>query len=102
MKAGPVSQGSEGIVKARAVEDQFMCDTWQAADYDLLPELRGLRVPTLVIAGDHDFMAGAAERIARGMPNAALVTIKDCGHFAFLECAAEVRRAVNAFSRRPR
>jgi proline iminopeptidase len=99
MRAGFISQGQEGIVKARAVEDQLMRDTWQVASYDLLPKMGGLRVPTLVIAGDYDFMVGAAERIARAIPNAELVTIKDCGHFAFLECATEVRRAFNAFFR---
>ena len=99
MRAGFISQGREGIVKARAVEDQLMRDTWQVASYDLLPKMGGLRVPTLVIAGDYDFMVGAAERIARAIPNAELVTIKDCGHFAFLECATEVRRAFNAFFR---
>jgi pimeloyl-ACP methyl ester carboxylesterase len=61
-----------------------------------------LAVPTLVIAGDHDFMAGAAERIARAIPRAELVTVKDCGHFAFLECAGELRNALNSFfGRRP-
>jgi proline iminopeptidase len=102
MKAGFISQGKEGILKARAVEDQLMRDTWQVAGYDLLPKLRSLRVPTLVIAGDHDFMAGAAEHIARAIPNAHLVTISDCGHFAFLECADEVRHAIEGFFRRRR
>jgi len=101
MKAGFISQGKEGIVKARAVEDQLMRDTWELAGYDLLPKLGSLRIPTLVIAGDHDFMVGAAAHIARAIPNAQLVTIKDCGHFAFLECPDEVRRAFNAFFRRP-
>ena len=102
MKAGFIRQGSEGIVKARAVEDRLMRDTWQMAGYDLLPKLRNLRVPTLVIAGEHDFMAGAAEHISRALANAELVTIKDCGHFAFLECAGEVRHALEAFYRRTR
>src|SRR6185369_16564578 len=56
MKAGFISQGKEGIVKARAIEDQLMRDTWQAASYDLIPTLRNLRIPALVIAGDHDFI----------------------------------------------
>jgi len=101
MKAGFISQGKAGIVKARAVEDQLMRDTWEVAGYDLLPKLGSLRVPTLVIAGDYDFMVGAAAHIARAIPNAQLVTIKDCGHFAFLECPDEMRRALNAFFRRP-
>jgi proline iminopeptidase len=97
MRAGFVSQGKDGIVKARAIEDRLMRDTWNVPNYDLLPKLAGLAVPTLVIAGDYDFMAGAAERIARAIPRAELVTVKDCGHFAFLECGGEVRSALDSF-----
>jgi proline iminopeptidase len=99
MRAGFIRQGKEGIVKARAVEDQLMRDSWQRADYDLLPKLGSLRVPTLVIVGDHDFMTTAGEHIARAIPNAELVTAKDCGHFAFLECPDAVRQAFDAFFR---
>ncbi len=103
MKAAFIRQGREGIVKARAVEDQLMRDTWQVSGYDLIPKLRNLRIPTLVITGDHDFIpVEVAEHIAHALPGAELVTIKDCGHFAFLECAGEVRNAVNAFFGRPR
>ena len=42
MNAEFISQGKEGILKARAVEDQLMRDTWQVAGYDLLPKLRSL------------------------------------------------------------
>jgi len=100
MKAGFIRQGAEGIIKARAVEDQLMRDTWEMAGYDLLPKLRSLRIPTLVIAGDHDFMVEAAKRIAGAIPNAELVTITDCGHFAFLECGDDVRGAFKTFIRR--
>lgn len=103
MQAAFIRQGREGIVKARAVEDQLMRDTWQVPGYDLIPKLRSLRIPTLVIAGDHDFIpVEVAEHVAQAIPNAELVTIKDCGHFAFLECAGEVRKALNDFFRRPR
>jgi proline iminopeptidase len=97
MRAGFLSQGKDGILKARAVEEQLMRGTWEVPGYDLLPQLAGLAIPTLVIAGDHDFMAGAAERISEAIPGAELVTLKDCGHFAFLECAGEVRNALNSF-----
>jgi proline iminopeptidase len=100
MKAGFTSQGKEGIVKARAVEDRLMRDTWEVDGYDLLPKLRKLSTPTLVIAGDHDFIPGEiAVHIARAIPNARLVTIRNCGHFAYLECAGDVRRALNDFFR---
>ena len=101
MKAGFISQGREGIVKARAAEDQLMRDSWQVPGYDLLPKLRGLSIPTLVITGDQDFIpVEVAERIARAIPGATFVTIRDCGHFTYLECADDVRSAVDDFIRR--
>ena len=103
MQAGFRSQGHEGIVKARAVEDRLMLDTWQIPGYDLLPKLRSLRIPTLVIAGDKDFFPlEVAAHIANALPDAKLVTTKDCGHFAFLECPGEVRKALLGFFKSPR
>ena len=103
MEAAFVSQGREGILKARTVENQLMRDTWQAPGYDLLPKLRSLRIPALVIAGDHDFFPlQLAEHIEQALPNAKLVAIKDCGHFAFLECPGEVRNALTSFLGQPR
>jgi proline iminopeptidase len=100
MEARFYSQGREGIVKARAVEDQLMRETWQVPEYDLLPRLRDLRIPTLVIVGDHDFIPIAvAERITRAIPAARLVTLEDCGHFTYLECPADVRAALDEFFR---
>ena len=46
--------------------------------YDLLPKLQTLTIPSLVISGDHDFIpAEIAAHIARAMPKAQLVTLKD-------------------------
>ena len=96
MKAAFMSQGKEGILKARAVEDQLMRGTWQTPGYDLLPKLRDLRFPTLVIAGDQDFIPlEVAEHIAQAIPNATLATIRSCGHFAYLERGDEVRRELD-------
>ena len=98
MKAAFVRQGKDGIIKARAVEDRLMRETWEVDSYDLHPKLQALKVPTLVIVGDHDFIPVAiAEHIARAIPNARLVTIKDCGHFAYLECGSEVQAAIDGF-----
>jgi len=103
MRDAFISQGSDGILKARAVEDRLMRDTWQVPGYDLLPQLRSLRVPTLVIAGDQDFIpVKLAEHIANAIPGAALVTIKDCGHFSYLECPDDVRKALDGFMPRAR
>ena len=103
MKTAFVSQGKEGIVKARAIEDRLMEDTWSRKDYDLLPRLRDLHIPTLILYGDHDFIPGdIARHIAEAIPSASLVTLKDCGHFAHLECGEDVRRAVDRFLQRTR
>ena len=98
MHAAFRNQGSEGIVKARAVEDRLMRDTWQLPGYDLTPKIRSLRIPTIVIAGDHDFFPiEVAAHISDAIPNAQLVTIKNCGHFSYLECPSEVRKALDGF-----
>ena len=103
MKAAFIRQGREGILKARAVEDRLMRDTWQLPGYDLIPGLRGLSVPTLVITGDHDFIpVDVAEHIAQAIPGAKLITIEDCGHFTYLECPDEVRSALGGFLGQPR
>jgi len=98
MHAAFVRQGKEGIQKARAVEDRLMRDTWQREGYDLLPSLRALQVPILVIGADHDFFPPAiAEHIAQSSPKAQLVVLKDCGHFSYLECPEAVRSSIDAF-----
>ncbi|HEV3200103.1 MAG TPA: alpha/beta fold hydrolase [Bryobacteraceae bacterium] len=100
MKAAFVRQGKDRIVKARAVEDRQMHDTRQVARYDLLPKLQTLKIPTLVIWGDHDFFPREiAAHIAQAIPHAQLVALKDCGHFAYMECPAEVRNATSDFFR---
>jgi proline iminopeptidase len=102
MKAGFISQGKDGIVKARAVEDRLMQDTWERTGYDLMPKLAALRMPSLVIWGDHDFIpVEIATHIARAIPNAKLVSLKGCGHFAYLECPSDVRAAINGFMGTP-
>jgi proline iminopeptidase len=103
MAAAFASQGREGIVNARAVEDHLYLDTWQVPGYDLLPKLHKMRVPTLVIVGDSDFIPPEiAGRIAQAIPDATLITIKDCGHFAYLERPDEVREALTGFFRQAR
>jgi pimeloyl-ACP methyl ester carboxylesterase len=102
MRAGFLRQGKDGIVKARAIEDRLMRDTWQAPGYDLSPKLATLRIPTLIIAGDRDFMVGSADRIAGALPRARLVILRNSGHFAFLESADEVRDAIDSFLGRRR
>jgi proline iminopeptidase len=102
MSAGFHSQGRDGILKAWAIEERLYRDTWSLPGYTLLPALRSLRIPTLVIVGEQDFIPPAiGKEIARTLPEATLVTIPNCGHFAYLECGSAVRSALdNFFARR--
>ena len=89
-----------GIIKARAIERS--AHARHSADGGLRSAAEAAHlcpwVPTLVITGDHDFIpVDVSEHIARALPNARLVTIKDCGHFTYLECPSEVRRSVDEF-----
>jgi len=68
--------------------------------FDLLPNLAGVTVPTLVLHGDHDFVPlSAAERVAGALPAARLVVIPDCGHCAYLEAMDTVYAEVASFLR---
>jgi proline iminopeptidase len=87
----------QGVLKARAVEDRLMQDTWSSGSYDLFPRLRGLAIPTLVLYGDHDFIPEAcAVHIAQAIPKARYVALKACGHFSFMECPDAVRAEVDS------
>lgn len=91
---------NDGVLKARAVEDRLMADTWSAENYDLLPKLATLKIPTLVLYSEGDFIPlPTAEHIAKALPNATMVTLKNCGHFSYLECPAETRAPIDAFLR---
>jgi proline iminopeptidase len=90
----------EGILKARAIEARLMNESWSSPEFDLLPKVKTLRIPTLVISGDHEFIPEAtAEHIAQAIPNARLVVLKDCGHFSYLESPAAVHEQIDAFFR---
>ena len=88
----------EGVLKARAIEARLMTETWSKPDYNLLPKLKTVSIPALVISGDHEFIpAATAEHIAQALPNARLVTLKNCGHFTYMECPAPVRENIDSF-----
>jgi proline iminopeptidase len=89
---------NEGILKARAIEERLMHETWWSNDYDLLPALRRLSVPTLVIHGDADLIpVASAANVAAAIPGAHLVVLRECGHFSYLERPDDVRREIDRF-----
>ena len=89
---------NKSILQARAIEDRLMQETWWASHYDLLPKLRQLTIPTLVIHGDYDIVPVAcAAHIAQAIPGARLVVLSNCGHFSYLERPDQVRQEIADF-----
>jgi pimeloyl-ACP methyl ester carboxylesterase len=61
--------------------------------------LETIRMPALVLTGEHDQTVRATEsmRLARALPNADLVSIPECGHLPHEEQPAAFLQAVRAF-----
>lgn len=88
----------EGIRKAREIEKRLMNETWLSSEYNLLPRLAWLRLPTLIIHGADDFIpVECAAHIAQAIPGARFVLLRECGHFSYLECPDQVRQEIDAF-----
>ena len=88
----------QAVLLARDIERRLYEETWLRPEYDLVSRLRGLDAPTLVLHGDRDFIpSDVARHIAATMPQARLVVLPDCGHFAYLERPEEVCEQLAAF-----
>jgi len=86
----------ERVLLARAIEQRLYRDTWSSPTYDLLPRLRHLAMPTLILHGEEDFVPiPLAQHIAGAIPDARLVVLPGCGHFAYLEAPKPVREQVD-------
>jgi len=58
-----------------------------ATEY-LFPQLDKIKVPTLIVVGDDDFICdkiSQANRIAKNIKNSTEIVIKDAGHFSWVE-----------------
>jgi proline-specific peptidase len=66
---------------------------------DLRSELRTITVPTLVLVGDDDLIAGpvSADAMVRELQDGRLVTIRESGHFLYLEQPEAFRAALTDF-----
>ncbi len=89
---------SEKILQGWAIEDRLMQETYEASGYTVLPQLAQLRIPTLLIHGDYDFIPiSHIEHIAQAIPGARLVVLPNCGHFSYIEHPDKVRQEISAF-----
>jgi proline iminopeptidase len=74
-------------------------NTAEFPSLDLRPELRRITAPTLVVAGDDDMIAGpvCADAMISELSDARLVTIRDSGHFLYVEQPEAFRAALTEF-----
>lgn len=72
--------------------------TWESlGDFDLLPALRQLRIPTLVVHGRQDpIPLASAAAIAEAL-GARTCWLDDCGHVPYVERPAELAAAIDTF-----
>ena len=90
----------EDILKGRAIEDRLAQGLYWVPGYTIIPALKNLRTPTLVIHGENDFFPVASSaHIAEAIPGARLVTLAESGHFSYIDAPQQVRLAIDAFFR---
>jgi proline iminopeptidase len=86
------------VMKANLAAGQAWEDgLYQSAD--LRPLLGRIQCPTLVVAGELDFICGPAQArpIAAGIAGSQLVMLSGCGHIPSIEAPQEYRDAVLGF-----
>jgi pimeloyl-ACP methyl ester carboxylesterase len=66
---------------------------------EIAADLRGLKIPTLVVRGDADVYLSAeiSERLHREIPGSRLVRIPTAGHFAQIDEPEQLAEAMTAF-----
>lgn len=74
-------------------------NTVEFPTFDLRAELRSIVAPTLVVVGDDDMICGpvCADVMESELPDARLVTIRDSGHFVYVEQPEAFRAALTEF-----
>jgi len=88
-----------GLVPNADALRRFNSAVWPS--FDLRPALERIEAPTLVVAGERDFIAPpmAGDAIAAGIAEAELVVLPGVGHFVFVEAPEAFREAVLSFLR---
>lgn len=68
------------------------------ANYDFEAELAQIKAPTLVLYGDFEILStSAGKAIADKIPDATFVSLKDCGHFPFIEKPEAYFKEITSF-----
>ena len=91
---------NEKAAKSGFKVGEAVAKVWVNPDFSLLPQLKKLDVPTLIIHGDEDIVpVESARDIQKAIPNAHLINLSHCGHFAYIEKPEEVFPAISRFLR---
>jgi pimeloyl-ACP methyl ester carboxylesterase len=90
-------QTLRGLVPNADALRRFNSAIWPSLD--LRPELARIEAPTLVVAGDRDFIAppAAAREIGDAITDAEVVVLPGAGHFVFVEAPDAFRETVLSF-----
>lgn len=66
--------------------------------FNLLPMLKNIKVPTLIINGEQDLIPSKIpQQIKSQIPNSQLVFLAKCGHFSFVEQPAQLFAMIRVF-----
>jgi proline iminopeptidase len=88
----------ETVLTTRATVSRLFPETVEMPGYNLLPQLTRLRIPTLIVHGEYDFVPLiCTAHIAEAIPGARLVVLRNCGPFSYLERPDEVRTTLSSF-----
>lgn len=80
-----------------SAEPYIAAFTRELPAYDLRERVRDLRVPTLLVVGEHDGYRGPMAWIHQNARNVRLVTIAGAGHLPFVDAPQEFAAAVESF-----
>lgn len=78
-----------------AVTRLLLADTPKV--YELVPRLRGMSVPTLIMQGQQDPLGDSGPQLHTLLPKSKLVFISECGHWPWIEQPQEFRANLLAF-----
>lgn len=80
------------------VNQEMSKTSWLVLKIDLLPKLRELNIPTLIVHSEQDIvLVWTAKEISSAIESSKLFILEDCGHFPYIEKPNEFKDVVDSF-----
>jgi 3-oxoadipate enol-lactonase len=94
-----VTEKVRAMIEGTAVETMIAALAGMAVRRDSIPDLGSIRVPTLVVAGEHDALTppDVGRAMTQRLADARFEVIPDAGHVSSLENPAAFNAALNEF-----